>query len=152
MTLNALDAKPLPVYGRGQNVRDWLFVEDHCRAIRTVVEQGRPGETYNIGGNCELSNLDVVKRICELVDELQGNADSASCNRLIQFVQDRPGHDFRYAIDCSKIERELGWRPLETFETGLRRTVQWYFSNEDWVKRVVSGKYQGGRLGIKLAA
>lgn len=150
MTLNAVDAKPLPVYGRGDNVRDWLFVEDHCRAIEAVLRKGRVGETYNVGGSCELSNLDVVKRICELVDELQGNGESNSCGRLIQFVQDRPGHDFRYAIDCSKIEQELGWRALETFDTGLRRTVEWYLSNEDWVKRVISGKYQCERLGIKL--
>ncbi len=151
MTLNALNAKPLPIYGRGDNVRDWLFVEDHCRAIETVLRNGRAGETYNIGGNCELSNLDVVRRICDLVDELQGHGKATFCRQLIQFVQDRPGHDFRYAIDCSKIEHELGWRPVETFDTGLRRTVQWYLGNEAWVSRVISGKYRGERLGIKLA-
>jgi dTDP-glucose 4,6-dehydratase len=147
ITLNALEGKPLPVYGRGENVRDWLFVEDHCRAIEVALQRGLPGETYNIGGNCEQSNLEVVRQICNLVDELDGRSKLNSSHRLIEFVQDRPGHDFRYAIDSSKIERDLSWSPAETFDTGLRRTVQWYLDNNHWVERVTSGKYQRERLG-----
>lgn len=152
ITLNALEGKPLPVYGRGENVRDWLFVEDHCRAIETVLQRGVPGETYNVGGNCERSNIEVVRTICHLVDELTVRDESTSCHRLIEFVEDRPGHDFRYAIDSSKIERELGWSPSETFDTGLRRTVQWYLNNKHWVEHVTSGSYQRERLGTKLVA
>lgn len=151
MTLNAVEGRPLPVYGRGDNVRDWLFVEDHCRAIEAVLQRGRPGETYNIGGDCELSNLAVVRQICSVVDEALGTNSEESSSRLIEFVSDRPGHDFRYAVDTSKIERELGWTPQETFETGLRRTVAWYLQNRDWVESVASGNYRGERLG-RLAA
>ena len=141
MILNARDGKPLPVYGDGQNVRDWLYVEDHCTAIATVLAGGRVGETYNIGGWNEKRNLDIVHLICDLVDEIEGRGDSAR-RGLISFVKDRPGHDRRYAMDASKIERELGWRPVETFETGIRKTVQWYLQNEAWVKDVTSGSYR----------
>jgi dTDP-glucose 4,6-dehydratase len=148
MILNALEGKPLPVYGDGQNVRDWLFVEDHCRAIRRVLEAGRPGQVYNIGGNCERTNLEVVRAICETVDALRPGLPHAPCTSLITFVRDRPGHDRRYAIDASKIERELGWRPRENFESGLRKTVQWYLDNPVWVGRVTSGSYRRQRLGL----
>ena len=140
MILNALDGKPLPVYGQGDNVRDWLYVDDHARALRLVLEQGEIGETYNIGGWNEKTNLDVVHAVCEILDELR--PAEAPHSRLISFVADRPGHDRRYAIDASKIERELGWKPSETFESGLRKTVEWYLANGDWVRRVTSGEYQ----------
>ena len=148
MILNALEGKPLPVYGDGQNVRDWLFVEDHCRAIRRVLEAGQPGETYNIGGNCERANLDIVRTICRTVDELRPGLPHAPCSSLITFVKDRPGHDRRYAIDAEKIHRELGWSPQHDFESGIRQTVQWYLDNSHWVQRVCSGDYQRERLGI----
>jgi dTDP-glucose 4,6-dehydratase len=151
MTLNALEGKPLPVYGNGSNVRDWLYVEDHCRAIHAVIQSGKPGDTYNIGGDSECSNLEVVQQICSIVDELQHNRGAESCSQLIHFVNDRPGHDFRYAIDSGKIQRELAWSPTETFDTGLRRTVEWYIENNEWVHRVTSGTYQRERLGIGLA-
>jgi len=140
--LNALEGKPLPVYGDGRNVRDWLYVEDHCSAIRTVLERGRPGETYNIGGNCERTNLDVVNTICDLVDEMAPPVpDQSSRRKLITFVKDRPGHDHRYAIDASKITGELGWSPAEQFESGLRRTVRWYLDHRAWTDNVRSGAY-----------
>ena len=142
MILNALEGKPLPVYGDGANVRDWLFVEDHCSAIRTVLENGRLGETYNIGGNSERANLDVVTTICNLVDELRPDAAVGSRSKLIQFVQDRPGHDRRYAIDASKISRELGWQPTVKFEDGLRQTVAWYLLHASWVENVRTGAYR----------
>jgi dTDP-glucose 4,6-dehydratase len=143
MILNALEGKALPVYGDGKNVRDWLFVEDHCAAIRVVLERGRPGETYNIGGNSEKANIDVVTAICDLVDEMRPGAAGAEPRRkLITFVADRPGHDRRYAIDASKIARELGWRPAEGFESGLRKTVQWYLENGAWVDGVRTGAYR----------
>lgn len=147
--LNALAGKPLPVYGNGQQVRDWLFVEDHARALLTVVSQGQVGETYNIGGHNEQTNLDVVRAICALLDELapQHPAGVSQYAELITFVQDRPGHDLRYAIDASKIERELGWVPVETFASGLRKTVQWYLDNREWCRNVQDGSYQGERLG-----
>jgi dTDP-glucose 4,6-dehydratase len=141
MIVNALAAKPLPIYGDGQNVRDWLYVRDHCTAIRTLIERGRVGETYNIGGWNEKTNLEIVYAICALLDELRPDP-SGSYRRLITFVTDRPGHDRRYAIDARKIERELGWRPVETFDTGIRRTVQWYLDNEQWVANVQSGAYR----------
>ena len=149
MILNALAGKPLPVYGNGQQVRDWLYVEDHARALLKVVSEGKVGETYNIGGHNEQKNLDVVRTICALLEELapQKPAGIARYEDLITYVQDRPGHDQRYAIDASKIERELGWVPQETFETGLRKTVQWYLDNLDWCRRVQDGSYQGQRLG-----
>ncbi len=144
MILNARAGKPLPVYGNGQQVRDWLYVEDHARALIKVATEGEVGETYNIGGHNELSNLEVVERICELLEELAPDKpDGVKHYRdLITFVADRPGHDLRYAIDASKIERELGWIPSETFETGLRKTVQWYLDNSGWVERVTSGAYR----------
>jgi dTDP-glucose 4,6-dehydratase len=141
MILNALEGRPLPVYGDGANVRDWLFVEDHCSAIRTVLEHGRPGETYNIGGNSERKNLDVVTTLCDLVDEMRPDGRLGSRRSLITFVKDRPGHDRRYAIDASKLGRELGWQPSERLETGLRRTVRWYLDHPDWVDNVRTGHY-----------
>ncbi|HZZ39683.1 MAG TPA: dTDP-glucose 4,6-dehydratase [Acidobacteriaceae bacterium] len=141
MILNALEGKPLPVYGDGANVRDWLFVEDHCTAIRTVLDRGRVGETYNIGGNSEKKNLDVVHTICDLVDEMSGDGKPGSRRNLITYVKDRPGHDRRYAIDATKITQELGWQPAERFESGLRRTVRWYLDHLDWVENVRTGAY-----------
>ncbi|OUY06694.1 dTDP-glucose 4,6-dehydratase [Acinetobacter populi] len=142
--LNALAGKPLPVYGNGAQIRDWLFVEDHARALYLVVTEAKVGETYNIGGHNEQKNIDVVKSICQLLEELAPNKPQGVVNYqdLITYVTDRPGHDLRYAIDASKIKQDLGWVPLETFETGLRRTVQWYLDNQDWVQRVQSGEYQ----------
>ena len=142
MIHNALAGRPLPVYGDGQNVRDWLYVEDHCRAIVRVLEAGRPGETYNVGGHNEVRNLDVVHALCDLLDELRPRAGGGSHAGQIAFVPDRPGHDRRYAIDAGKIARELGWTPRETFATGLRRTVQWYLDHADWVEHVTSGTYR----------
>jgi dTDP-glucose 4,6-dehydratase len=141
MIVNALAGKPLPVYGDGLNVRDWLYVKDHCAAIRAVLAGGRPGETYNIGGWNEKTNIEIVRTVCALLDELRPDA-AGPHDRLISFVKDRPGHDRRYAIDARKIERELGWRPAETFETGIRKTVQWYLDHADWVARVQSGAYR----------
>jgi dTDP-glucose 4,6-dehydratase len=144
--LNALDGKPLPVYGNGQQVRDWLYVEDHARALLKVVTEGAVGETYNIGGHNEQKNLHVVESICALLDELAPR-QSGSYKEQISFVSDRPGHDLRYAIDASKVERELGWTPEETFASGLRKTVLWYLDNLDWCRRVQDGSYQRERLG-----
>jgi dTDP-glucose 4,6-dehydratase len=141
MIVNALAGKPLPVYGDGQQIRDWLYVTDHCSAIRAVLARGRLGETYNIGGWNEKANIDIVRTICALLDELRPDS-AGSYTRLITYVKDRPGHDRRYAIDARKIERELGWRPAETFETGIRKTVAWYLANGDWVSRVQSGAYR----------
>jgi dTDP-glucose 4,6-dehydratase len=142
MILNALEGKPLPVYGDGGNVRDWLFVEDHCSAIRAVLEGGSIGETYNIGGNSERKNIKVVQDICDVVDELRPDGALGPRRRLVTFVTDRPGHDRRYAINTSKINRELGWRPAETFEGGLRKTVAWYLENASWVDGVRTGAYR----------
>jgi len=139
--LNARDGKPLPVYGDGQNVRDWLYVEDHCEAIATVLARGRVGQTYNIGGWNEKRNIDIVETICDIVDEMAGTRGSPR-RSLVTFVKDRPGHDRRYAMDATKIERELGWRPKETFETGIRKTVRWYLEHEEWVRDVTSGSYR----------
>ncbi len=144
--LNALAGKPLPVYGRGENVRDWLYVDDHAEALVTALERGRVGETYAIGGDNERRNLDVVHAICDLVDEIV--PAGAPRRDLVRFVTDRPGHDLRYAIDASKIRREIGWAPRETFETGLRKTVEWYVANAWWWERVQSGGYRGERLGL----
>jgi dTDP-glucose 4,6-dehydratase len=164
MILNALAGKPLPVYGNGQQIRDWLYVEDHARALYLVATEGKVGETYNIGGHNEKANIDVVKTICELLEELvpiQANQelqkrhsefDSESPKNyqdLITYVKDRPGHDLRYAIDASKIERELGWKPEESFETGIRKTVEWYLNNKSWWSRVLDGSYTGERLGAR---
>jgi dTDP-glucose 4,6-dehydratase len=140
--LNALAGKQLPVYGDGMQVRDWLFVKDHCSAIRQVLEGGVPGATYNVGGKNEKTNLDVVRSVCSILDETEPRADGEPYAAQITFVQDRPGHDRRYAIDASKIEHELGWRPEETFETGIRKTVAWYLSNTEWVENVKSGNYR----------
>ncbi|MBU3845701.1 dTDP-glucose 4,6-dehydratase [Acinetobacter pecorum] len=147
MILNALEGKSLPVYGNGQQVRDWLFVEDHARALYQVATQGIVGETYNIGGWNEKQNIDVVKTICQILDELKPQLNGERYESLITFVNDRPGHDLRYAIDASKIERELGWKPQESFETGIRKTVKWYLDNLTWCHRVQDGSYQRERLG-----
>jgi len=141
MILNAVERKRLPIYGKGENVRDWLYVTDHCEAIWRVVQDGTVGETYNVGGDNELMNVDVVDRIITLVADETG-ADVDALMALKEFVTDRPGHDLRYAIDASKIEDELGWKPAETFETGLRKTVQWYLSNEAWIESVRTGAYR----------
>lgn len=146
MILNALEGKALPVYGKGEQIRDWLYVEDHARALYKVVTEGEVGETYNIGGHNEKQNIEVVNTICALLDELAPSQHSPYAN-LITYVADRPGHDLRYAIDADKIERELGWRPEETFESGIRKTVQWYLDNLDWCRRVQDGSYQRERLG-----
>ena len=140
--LNALNGKPLPIYGDGQQIRDWLYVKDHCSAIRRVLEAGKLGETYNVGGWNEKANLDVVNTLCSILDELKPRADGQSYATQITFVQDRPGHDRRYAIDARKLEKELGWKPQETFETGIKKTVQWYLDNQDWVNHVTSGEYR----------
>ena len=142
MIVNALAGRPLPVYGDGQQIRDWLYVQDHCSAIRRVMDAGRPGETYNIGGCNEKPNLEIVHTLCTLLDELRPRADGRPYREQITYVADRPGHDRRYAIDAGKIERELGWRPAETFATGIRKTVEWYLANQDWVSNVQSGAYR----------
>lgn len=151
--LNALEGKPLPVYGKGNQIRDWLFVEDHARALYKVVTEGKIGETYNVGGHNEKQNIDVVHTICELLDELRPLSQTSLTIKahkdLITFVQDRPGHDIRYAIDASKIQRELGWSPGETFESGIRKTVIWYLENLNWAQRVQDGSYQRERLGTQ---
>jgi dTDP-glucose 4,6-dehydratase len=144
---NALHGKPLPVYGTGSNIRDWLFVEDHCSAIERVLDAGMPGEVYNIGGNNEKTNLDVVHAICDLLDEFKPDAAIGPRRNLISFVADRPGHDQRYAIDATKIKTQLGWEPEQTFESGLRRTVRWYLDHQEWTQRVMDGSYRGERLG-----
>jgi dTDP-glucose 4,6-dehydratase len=140
--LHALNGKPIPVYGDGLNVRDWLYVADHCEAIRTVLKRGRPGETYNIGGSNEIKNLDVVNTICSVLDELRPTDPVVPHKNLITFVKDRPGHDRRYAMDASKIQSKLGWRPKETFESGMRKTIQWYLDNDAWIQSVTSGAYR----------
>ena len=154
MILNALEGKPLPVYGNGQQIRDWLFVEDHARALYLVATKGKIGETYNIGGHNEKANIDVVKIICELLEELvptnrhsREGGNLSGFESLITYVTDRPGHDVRYAIDASKIERELDWTPIESFETGIRKTVEWYLNNNTWWQRVLDGSYSMERLG-----
>ena len=141
MILNALNNKPLPVYGEGLNVRDWLYVRDHCKAIWMIMKEGARGQTYNIGGQCELVNIELVNRICDMVDEMAKPSDRPPSRELITFVKDRPGHDLRYAIDFSKLTEELGWKPDESFETGIRKTIQWYLDNRAWVDQVKSGKY-----------
>ncbi|MBU1980222.1 MAG: GDP-mannose 4,6-dehydratase, partial [Gammaproteobacteria bacterium] len=140
--LNALNGKPLPVYGDGLNIRDWLYVGDHCEAIRVVLAKGRLGETYNIGGNNEKTNLEVINAVCAILDELRPDSPVTPHASLITFVKDRPGHDQRYAIDARKIQRELSWHPKESFETGFRKTVNWYLDHQDWVQNIVSGEYQ----------
>jgi dTDP-glucose 4,6-dehydratase len=139
---HALAGKPLPIYGDGQQIRDWLYVKDHCAAIRRVLEAGKPGEVYNVGGWNEKTNLEVVQTLCDVLDELSPRADGQSYRKQIAFVAERPGHDRRYAIDASRLERELGWRPLETFDTGIRKTVRWYLDHQEWVRKVTSGAYR----------
>ncbi|MDO9030162.1 MAG: dTDP-glucose 4,6-dehydratase [Hydrogenophaga sp.] len=140
--VNALQGKPLPIYGDGRQVRDWLFVKDHCSAIRRVLEAGKPGETYNVGGWNEMANIEIVQKVCALLDEFRPRADGKPYNEQITYVKDRPGHDRRYAIDARKIHTELGWKPVETFESGIRKTVQWYLDNPEWVAHVQSGAYR----------
>ncbi|MDA1051351.1 MAG: dTDP-glucose 4,6-dehydratase [Planctomycetota bacterium] len=152
MILNALEGKPLPVYGDGQHIRDWLYVEDHCQALRTVVERGIPGSVYNVGGNSERTNMQVVETICGAVDRLAPDKQRGSCSELITYVPDRPGHDRRYAIDATKIQSELGWQPTQTFDAGIEQTVQWYIDHREWVERVVTGGYRRDRLGLKSAS
>lgn len=141
MILNIMNNKPLPVYGEGENVRDWLWVEDHARAIDVIFHKGRAGDTYNVGGLNEWKNIDLVRHLCKIMDQKLGRSPGSS-ESLIRFVEDRAGHDFRYAIDASKLRSELGWQPSITFEEGLEKTVDWYLSNQDWVQRVISGAYQ----------
>ena len=148
--LNALESKPLPIYGKGNQIRDWLYVEDHARALYKVVTEGIVGETYNIGGHNEKQNIEVVKIICSILDELRPQANNTPYESLITFVKDRPGHDLRYAIDASKIKNDLGWTPQETFETGIRKTVEWYLNNLEWCHRVQDGSYQRERLGVNI--
>jgi dTDP-glucose 4,6-dehydratase len=150
MILNALDGKPLPIYGQGQHVRDWLFVEDHCRGLLAALERGKPGEVYNLGGQCERTNLEIVNALCDIVDQLRPDMPHRPCSSLITFVQDRPGHDLRYAIDASKARRELDWQPLHDLTAGLHATVKWYLDNPRWVERVTSGVYWRERLGLNV--
>tara|TARA_Y100000768_G_scaffold381590_1_gene360531 strand:+ start:506 stop:1552 length:1047 start_codon:yes stop_codon:yes gene_type:complete len=148
MIINAINNKPLPVYGKGDNVRDWLYVLDHCDAISTVLERGEIGQTYNVGGNNEIKNIDVVKSICDILDHLIPKSNSESYKKLIHFVQDRPGHDFRYAIDSSKLNSKLGWSPKESFESGLEKTIQWYINNNGWWTSILDNTYRQERLGV----
>ena len=152
MILKGLAGEALPVYGQGSNVRDWLYVDDHARGLIVLLESGRPGESYNIGGRTERKNIEVVERLCDTLDRIMPRSSKASYRELIAFVKDRPGHDFRYAIDCSKIEREFGWRPLETFETGIDKTVAWYFKNEWWWRPLAEGRAATRRVGLAPAA
>lgn len=151
VTLNAIAGKELPVYGKGENVRDWLYVDDHAEGLITALRAGKPGETYNFGGSSEQTNIAVVREICRIVDQLLPDPQIGSRDSLIRFVTDRPGHDMRYAIDASKAQRELGWAPRETFESGLTKTVQWYLDNKTWCEHVQSGEYQRERLGLQAA-
>ena len=148
MVLNCLQEKPLPVYGTGENIRDWLFVDDHCDAIHTIIEKGEIGETYNVGGNNEIRNINIVKTICNLLDNIRPSENLKSYQELITFVKDRPGHDFRYAIDSSKLQNKLGWSPKETFETGIRKTIEWYLENITWWQDIQNNTYQQERLGV----
>ena len=142
MILNALEGKPLPVYGDGLNVRDWLYVRDHCTAIWTIMKDGKRGETYNIGGDTEMENIRIVEMVCDILDELPVPKRDYPRRELVEFVKDRPGHDRRYAIDFTKLTRQLGWMPEESFESGIRKTIRWYLDNQEWVDRVRSGEYQ----------
>ena len=148
MVLNCLQEKPLPVYGTGENIRDWLFVDDHCDAIHKIIEKGEIGETYNVGGNNEIKNIDIVKTICNLLDNIRPSENLKSYQELITFVKDRPGHDLRYAIDSSKLQNKLGWSPKETFETGIRKTIDWYLDNKTWWQEIQNNTYQQERLGV----
>lgn len=142
VTLNALDGKSLPVYGDGKNIRDWLYVEDHCAAIWTIMQHGRLGQTYNVGGGAEMENIAIVQMICDILDDIEPRPDGKSRRHLITFVKDRPGHDRRYAIDFTKLNKELGWSPQESFESGLRKTIQWYLHQKKWVENIKTGAYQ----------
>jgi len=144
----AISGEPLPIYGKGDNIRDWLFVDDHVKALWRIVTEGENGQVYNVGGHNEMTNIDVVKTICAILDDIRPRADGQDYAKQITFVADRPGHDRRYAIDATKIQRDLDWTPDETFETGIRKTVQWYLDHAEWVAKV-SGDYQGGRLGAE---
>ena len=149
---NALNGKRLPIYGKGLNIRDWLYVEDHCAAIERVLTAGTPGEVYNIGGDNEQSNIDVVTNLCGILDDMVPESSHRPHSQLIEFVEDRPGHDLRYAVDASKIKRDLGWEPTESFGSGLRKTVRWYLDNKQWCQRVLDGSYRGERLGLKIVS
>ena len=148
MIANCIDEKPLPVYGKGNNIRDWLYVEDHCKAISTILINGDPGETYNIGGNNEVKNIDIVNHICSILDRLKPRHNKNSYKDLITYVEDRPGHDFRYAIDSSKIQNKLGWKPVETFKSGINKTILWYIENEPWWRNIQKNNYNQERLGL----
>jgi len=148
MILNCLEEKPLPVYGTGENIRDWLYVEDHCDAIYTILQKGTIGETYNIGGNDEIKNIKIVEVICDVLNDIHPAGSGKSYHELITFVKDRPGHDFRYAIDASKLKKEIGWEPKESFNTGIQKTIEWYLKNEEWWKTIQENTYKQERLGI----
>ena len=148
MILNCLEEKPLPVYGTGENIRDWLYVEDHCDAIYTILQRGAIGETYNVGGNNEIKNIQIVEEICDILNDIHPAGSGKSYHELINFVKDRPGHDFRYAIDASKLKKEIGWEPKESFNTGIQKTIEWYLKNEEWWKTIQENTYKQERLGI----
>ena len=148
MILNCLEEKPLPVYGTGENIRDWLYVEDHCDAIYTILQKGTIGETYNVGGNNEIKNIQIVDVICDILNDIHPAGSGKSYHELITFVKDRPGHDFRYAIDASKLKKEIGWEPKESFNTGIQKTIEWYLKNEEWCKTIQENTYKQERLGI----
>jgi dTDP-glucose 4,6-dehydratase len=148
MILNCLEEKPLPVYGTGENIRDWLYVEDHCDAIYTILQKGTIGETYNVGGNNEIKNIKIVEVICDVLNDIHPAGSGKSYHKLITFVKDRPGHDFRYAIDASKLKKEIGWEPKESFNTGIQKTIEWYLKNEEWWKTIQENTYKQERLGI----
>jgi dTDP-glucose 4,6-dehydratase len=148
MILNCLEEKPLPVYGTGENIRDWLYVEDHCDAIYTILQKGTIGETYNVGGNNEIKNIQIVEVICDILNDIHPAGSGKSYHELINFVKDRPGHDFRYAIDASKLKKEIGWKPKESFNTGIQKTIEWYLKNEEWWKTIQENTYKQERLGI----
>ena len=148
MILNCLEEKPLPVYGTGENIRDWLYVEDHCDAIYTILQKGTIGETYNVGGNNEIKNIQIVEVICDVLNDIHPAGSGKSYHKLITFVKDRPGHDFRYAIDASKLKKEIGWEPKESFNTGIQKTIEWYLKNEEWCKTIQENTYKQERLGI----
>ena len=148
MILNCLEEKPLPVYGTGENIRDWLYVEDHCDAIYTILQKGTIGETYNVGGNNEIKNIQIVEEICDVLNDIHPAGSGKSYHELITFVKDRPGHDFRYAIDASKLKKEIGWEPKESFNTGIQKTIEWYLKNEEWCKTIQENTYKQERLGI----
>ena len=148
MILNCLEEKPLPVYGTGENIRDWLYVEDHCDAIYTILQKGTIGETYNVGGNNEIKNIQIVEVICDVLNDIHPAGSGKSYHKLITFVKDRPGHDFRYAIDASKLKKEIGWEPKESFNTGIQKTIEWYLKNEEWWKTIQENTYKQERLGI----